>query len=388
MFQTTLLDSHPLNNLTVRVGSASEFVPRFELSRWSGHARLSARLLGFGATIAATDQIGPLWAGQGFSARSVQITQSGLNPQGAHEFDLTLYQKPSSNKIRFALEHSGNLEFIYQPVLPKGGRRTQPERANGSYAVYLKETPATYVDGTVYGCGKICHIFRPLMFDSNDRAVWGEINIDRDILTVTIPQEFLDTAVYPIRHAAGLEFGYHTIGAGGDSNDSSTFTYSKAVGTPASDGTLTAIIGYGNDGGSVPSTISAALYSTTGSAPNSLLGANDTGVTNQNSISPPFTDWVSVPVTASVVTGTQYWLGWRAPTGTFSINADTGSSGDLQGAGGGPANWPSTASGLSSFNPRYSIYATYDASAPAGPVVLSMNPKRLKPHPFSPGRSL
>ena len=44
------------------------------------------------------------------------------------------------------------------------------------------------------------------------------LNIDeeKELLTVTIPQDFLNVATYPIYQAAGLEFGYSTEGTAGD----------------------------------------------------------------------------------------------------------------------------------------------------------------------------
>ena len=52
------------------------------------------------------------------------------------------------------------------------------------------------------------------MEDANGWKVWGELNIDveQGIQTITIPQDFIDKAVYPIRHATGEIFGNTNIG--------------------------------------------------------------------------------------------------------------------------------------------------------------------------------
>jgi len=60
--------------------------------------------------------------------------------------------------------------------------------------------------------GKAFHWYRPLIWDSSNprKEVWGELNVDAEkgIRTVTIPQEFLDGAVYPV--TIDDEFGYTT----------------------------------------------------------------------------------------------------------------------------------------------------------------------------------
>jgi hypothetical protein len=87
-----------------------------------------------------------------------------------------------------------------------------PEDCEGSYAVYASENKPNYIDGKEYRVGKVGHIYRPKIIDSAGIWVWGELNIDESngMLSVTIPQSFLDNATYPVKHAAGLTFGYTT----------------------------------------------------------------------------------------------------------------------------------------------------------------------------------
>ena len=86
----------------------------------------------------------------------------------------------------------------------------------GSYAVYhqTQEGDYTALGGKNYKAGKAFHIYRPRIEDATGASCWGELNIDvkAGLLTVTIPQDWLDQAVYPVRHAAGLTFGYTSIG--------------------------------------------------------------------------------------------------------------------------------------------------------------------------------
>jgi len=143
----------------------------------------------------------------------------------AYEFEVILKEKPKTNKVEMSIETKG-LKFFYQPELTqkeKDGGANRPEDVIGSYAVYHESKQGDYSKMGLknYRAGKAFHIYRPKIIDSVGTEVWGELNIDieKKLLTVKISQEFLDNAVYPVKHAAGLEFGYH--------NDGST-TYSKS----------------------------------------------------------------------------------------------------------------------------------------------------------------
>jgi hypothetical protein len=62
----------------------------------------------------------------------------------------------------------------------------------GSYAVYKKET--LLGEGT----GKLCHIHRPLIIDALGRRVWGDLSIAGNSLFITIPEQWLAEAKYPV----------------------------------------------------------------------------------------------------------------------------------------------------------------------------------------------
>jgi len=141
------------------------------------------------------------------------------------EFNIILKKKPLSNKIVLNIETQG-LKFYYQPALTDEEIRRgfcRPDNVVGSYAVYHQTQDKllkTKAEGEKYKTGKAFHIFRPKIVDSEGNWVWGELSIDikAGTLTVTIPQVFLDTAVYPIYHAAGLNFGYATEGTAGNTS--------------------------------------------------------------------------------------------------------------------------------------------------------------------------
>jgi hypothetical protein len=62
----------------------------------------------------------------------------------------------------------------------------------GSYAVYKKET--FLGEGT----GKLCHIHRPKIIDARGRWVWGDLSIMGSSLCITIPENWLSEAAYPV----------------------------------------------------------------------------------------------------------------------------------------------------------------------------------------------
>jgi len=145
-----------------------------------------------------------------------------INEDGGIEFDLILKEKPESNIFEFPMETEG-LTFYYQPPLneEEDGDCTEStcydedgiviafraENVIGSYAVYHESKI-----GNEYKSGKAFHIYRPEVEDAAGNKIWGELSIDEktEILTVTVDQDWLDNAVYPV--TIDPNFGYETIG--------------------------------------------------------------------------------------------------------------------------------------------------------------------------------
>lgn len=130
---------------------------------------------------------------------------------GNFEMQMNLNVKPLSNIISFNLEAEG-LTFRYQPELTQeqiDAGISCPENVSGSYAVYHESKR-----GNDYETGKAFHIFSPFLSDSEGWVIEGTLSIDTiyNVMLIEIPQDFLDNAVYPIYHAAGLTFGYTSVG--------------------------------------------------------------------------------------------------------------------------------------------------------------------------------
>jgi len=102
------------------------------------------------------------------------------------EYDCILLKEPESNVIALRIEGAEHYDFFRQPDFLKN-----PLLA-GSYAVYKKQT------WVGEGTGKLCHIHRPELIDNRGRRCWGDLSVVEDMLYITIPEEWLGEASYPV----------------------------------------------------------------------------------------------------------------------------------------------------------------------------------------------
>jgi len=162
--------------LTVRLG---EKTPAWGLNRWPGQ----------GLRFVPPDDEGYALRGdkQRFvykgRLRSHRFTILG---DSSFEYDCILNKEPESNVISLFMEGAEHFEFLRQPDF------VRDPFLKGSYAVYKKET--LIGEGT----GKLCHIHRPLIIDARGRRVWGELFIKGNCLCITIPENWLSEAKYPV----------------------------------------------------------------------------------------------------------------------------------------------------------------------------------------------
>lgn len=218
------------DRISVEIGDAKQpdFKPQVKLMRWDNEVNFSARLVD-SDPLTVKEKNGRVIAETGKKQIDFyELPKSQDHPEGGFEMEITLKEKPISNVLEFTLQTKG-LEFFYQPeitdaqaaplaakkgiTLLEAKRYIRPERVVGSYAVFHQENKNHVLGGKNYGSGKAFHIYRPQIEDANGVKVWGDLNISEGLMTVTIPQAFLDTAAYPVRHAAGATFGYTTLGA-------------------------------------------------------------------------------------------------------------------------------------------------------------------------------
>lgn len=263
------------------------------------------------------------------------------------KFGLLLYEKPLVNSWTFNMAGHESFDFFFQPALANknedgstwensewGGKRTRPADVNNSYAVYHKTKRDHVIGQTNYATGKFCHIYRPKFIDANGATAWGDINIENGQYTVSCPQSFLDSAVYPIK--ANDTVGYTTLGGSDDSGNVDLFYSWEANSNPSSSGTLTSMtMAYWHSGGTAKSKY--ALYSDdTGVSPNEPLnlitnsGTAEFTITRTTKPTSDLGTWTTANTgAASIVSGTKYWLATNNNDGSVNNAYDSGATAEV-----------------------------------------------------------
>gem|GEM_PF-1203062 len=298
------------------------------------------------------------------------------------EWEIILYQKPTTNKFIFNIQ-TKNLNFYYQPPLTAqeiamGAER--PDSVVGSYAVYhaYKRDNIRHINGEDttyenYGTGKAFHIFRPKAIDANGNKVWGTLFIDTSNaeMIIVVPESFLDTAVYPV--SIDPTFGNTIVGA---SNVGLTAgeSYGNAIlvneHTAGSSETVDSIYIYGKSYNTDDS-FNLALYTTSGtdSLPVTRTGAVDTiGVTEGST-----PQWYVAYAGVAMTSGTKYTLAVGNNYNLPRIYYDSYSGGASRETISGipPISWTH----LSYMDYQLSLYAIYTSGNPPS---SNLYPRRKK----------
>lgn len=265
--------------------------------------------------------------------------------------DINLDSKPTSNFFRYTISGWQNYDFLYQHLTQAdkdSGIYPIRDDIEGSYAVYSK-IYKNHIEGQInYETGKLFHIYRPKAIDANGNTVWADLNITSGIMTVTVPQSFLDNAIYPV--LVDPTFGYTSVGGncGGGDNQLAGGLYTLSDNASVSKMSVAWFVGASSNG-------VAGIYN---SGLSTLYGTTNVA-TNSTSFS--FFDLTfASPVSLSPAT---YFLAisMSMPSGTcLLIDVNTGSTNQWK-----YQNFTYTGSLPSSITPdaqadhRPSIYATY-----------------------------
>lgn len=355
------IDNIGVDNDKVVIGdelSTTKFKPQAKMVKWNGEESLTIRYdkVGFDSFTNVGGKIRST-----FKDETVEFYQDGKD----FKFIIYIAKKPLTNILNYKLTGWENFNFFYQPPLTQNFKdegHFRPDDVVGSYAVYHKIKKNYVVGQTNYKTGKAFHIYRPKFIDADGKTVWADLNIDNENYTITIPQNFLDTAKYPIK--ANDTFGYTSIGGTNDSGGGNGDIEALGPYSPASNGDATSIsIYFYNDR---YGTGCLGIYDDDGSGePDNLLG--DTSDFSINT-----TGWVleSLDSSVAVTTGTDYWLAINSSAGAY-IRYDTASDtrwqvSDVYVPGSLTDPYPGGGSSYSTI--EYSLYATYTpGEAPAEP---------------------
>jgi len=172
----------------------------------------------------------------------IELEPKNVSEYGDLEWSMKLRDKPPINVFSMPIQ-SENLKFYYQsPLYEEYGfsepfsnstffvnathvmrlingtwvnEAYRPENVVGSYAVYHATKGNMHKseeDAEKYKTGKAFHIYRPKLIDAEGKTAWADLSIDekRGVLTITLPQDFLDRAAYPV--VVDPTFGYESAG--------------------------------------------------------------------------------------------------------------------------------------------------------------------------------
>ncbi len=378
-----------------------KFIPQMKIMRWDNEVNCSIRLIEDDVESAESPIIiaedGKIKHIKGKREAHFYHIQNDEYPEGAAEFEILLKEKPVTNKIEFSLNTKGlkfnkqvSLKELYnigfqEKYKDKNGKvvfRTvgfvsdtdifdtegkpwdhRDKDIIGSYAVYCAENKINFKDRKVYGKGKVGHIYFPSLIDANGWKIRAE-NLQiktnengKGKLIVTIPQDFLNNAVYPVRHAAGLTFGYTTAGNSRYIlNNSYSYvtgdTFTGAAGTLVSMSVSAATLS-GN------ANCQMAVYDN--ASPSNYV--DNTGSVLINSATKSWwTSNVTVGATSSTV---QYYLPLHLDTSAW-VYYDSIATNQYKYVSGSFGTWASTITWTDSgdnANKEFSVYVTYTSGA-------------------------
>src|SRR3990167_3559264 len=363
-----LVKDNPKDRLEVEVGDSKQpdFKPQVKFMRWNNEVNFSMR-----AQEEAGAKVKELPDGTiVYEAKEYEVHQydkPDASEEGGFEFEWVLKSKPASNVLTATISTKG-LDFFYQPALtPKeiAEGASRPPEVIGSYAVY-HSTKGGMNDaaGMEYKVGKFCHIYRPKAIDANGVEVWADLVIENGVLSVTVPQKFLDDAVYPVR--VDPTVGYTTDGASGSNFDNNSPNGNKkfVVFTAPENGTIDSATFATRFEVNSPNTakFKAAIYKVSDASLLSPQSAEQTTIT--------WNGWTTATFSSgpSIVSGTNYYIaGFGIETTGPSnpgmyIEYDTGASSNKFINAVADAAWPNPHETLSATTFLYSLYATYTAS--------------------------
>lgn len=339
------------DNILIEIGDSKQvdFKPQFKVMRWDNEVNFSMRAFEHPEAIVEKDGNKIKYITPDYEIHQYEKPEAGED--GGFEFEWIINKKPASNVFSATIQ-TKELEFIYQGELTEEEKLTslRPDNVIGSYAVYHSSKKNIVEGGKNYKTGKVFHVYRPHVKDAEGNEAWGILNINTEtgVLTVTVSEKFLSSAVYPV--VVDPTFGYTSQGASDKLVFDNSGDYRVGFRADAITGTLTAVAAY-LKGAAVNNRYVFHLYSHSGSTPNASLANSGNQTLNGTTYT-----LKSNTVSYSMVVDT-YWAvveGFQLVSGTGSIAYDTGNTTDYGAFR--ALSW------LVDSN-RYSIYATYTSSA-------------------------
>jgi len=339
---------------------ALDFKPHLKLNRWDGESFIKVGLptTARSSPVIEGERVG--WVEPDLEARFYPLEPTVIdgftqNEGGGFEFEIILKEKPPTNQIILEIETQG-LKYHYQPPLTPeeiAEGAVRPYNVAGSYAVYHDSRGnlhASAQDADKYRCGKAFHIYRPKITDTKGDWVWADLNIDEQAgtLTVTIDQDWLDKAVYPV--VIDPNFGYETAGA--SAKTISSWMYACKFTCPDS-GNAQSISWYLNKSAGSSSGMKVALYDASKNLVESGTGTIPDG----------HDGFLAVNLdTNPAIASADYWLAGRAETAITTVYYDSVGGWDYMYEDVSYSTFPEDPlAGTFITGRKYSVYCTYTA---------------------------
>jgi len=358
---TTIIKKSGDFDIEIGDSKQKDFKPQLKIMKWDNEVNFSIRAEeAEGATVETVGNI-IKYITPDYEVHQYEKPEAGED--GGFEFEWVLNKKPKSNILSTTIQ-SKELNFFYQPELTQeeineGAER--PDNVVGSYAVYHKTKKNNLVGGKSYKTGKAFHIYRPEAVDAGGNKAWCDLHIDESILSVTVPQSFLDKAIYPV--VVDPTFGYTSVGG-----SNQVCTGNDMYGTDATSGADA-------DGVDLDS-MSVYSYTLSNNINMKTLLVNTSEIIVTNGVSPATAvtstqEWVefiySTPPTLSGSTG--YILCFISDDDgggdSIKVKFDSGVSGDGIIDFSNSYSSPTNPTDSFSNDDLYSIYATYTTGSPA-----------------------
>ena len=360
-----------------------DFKPQIKIQRWDNEVNASFRLIDniLLNKIPSTDGNKIKLSSSKKEVNFYNIPSSSELKEAGYEFEVTLKNKPLTNKVRFSINDK-DVEYYYQPALTseilhegqtadethvydKDGHilKYRPENIVGSYAVYTKTPKVNLKDRKLYRSGKVGHIYRPKITDADGNWIWGDLNIANKILTITIDQNWLDNAVYPV--VVDPTFGYDT--KGGSVTNPSTDNAPGYRYQSGGDGIVSSVTVYTHDQNNGATALRLGIYNESSESGN-YYAESKKGVTADTSLTANYDGWKTIEISAgNVADNTSYFLLFQekaAVGGDLVFYYDSGSSTYGGKISSNPySNWKSPINYMNDWgggdSSKYSLYATF-----------------------------
>ena len=335
--------------------SSAQFEPAIEIQHFNNEAGIRLGLDGVVGNLFPTMTGANLTAGNnafGFEWLAT-APKEGFSEDGGVDWIITLKQKPPTNSLSFTYNSTLVSAFLQPPLTPEEIAEgiIRPDYVVNSIAFYRSDvTSALYPSSALsskYRTGKIGHLYRMQVKGS---TVWADWSLAGNQITLSLPQAFLDTAIYPIVIGpVGDTFGFTTPGATSEWWDPDEM-HGYRFTAPANMGTADNITLYSRDSGELRKgviVLQSTLNIVTDGVSNPITLPTDAAWVSAAFATPPTLSSNTDYVLASVGNASSV-LYWDTGTTNYGLRDATNSY-----------TTPTNPTDATLNSNKYSIYVTY-----------------------------